>query len=341
MEDVPREEAKAHILFLHNPLSLRSDMTAPDYADVVTKYQETAHSFPEAVDGAPDQFEFAEVVNFEFSRLLKHRSANELKAGRDALINYGTDLRVQFMADKLNPDTNGYMDWMSKLRILAGHSTQMQPSVYNIPREDGQVLNSKRDFWQPIYSASAFTETHKEQLKKYLFAEGMYIENLSTTFLDNLLKNIDQYGFEGIFFDEPFVQNPEVLGQGSTAIINEVIGQAATSGWENAKVLKANLDNLLSLGTSNGRTLIPRLGNIATDRINSMIRGTFSYLEEDDSTEAPWAIKRIADLIFMGERAPAGKSSVNYLQMSGLAQRMLNQVALLPEVHLQFRRSTD
>jgi hypothetical protein len=190
-------------------------------------------------------------------------------------------------------------------------------------------------------------------MKKYLFADGVYVENADTTYLGNLVKNIEMYGFDGLFFDAHFVRDRDEMRKGSIAIITRLIDQAALSGWEHAKVLRERLAELRDINISGDRNLIVRLGNTATFRINAKFDGSgtrpFSYLEEDDPQEDPVAVKRIADFIFMGERSPIRQegnsyetiSSVNYLLMSTIAQQMMQQSIELPETHNQFRRATD
>ncbi len=353
--NVSSAEAGPKVYLLHEALTLKPGMTATEYLGVVTRYQETEHSFPEAVVHAVPPAEFAETVFFGFTRLLQTSPIEELTRVRQELIHYGTDLRAQFGADKNDPDTNGYMDWMSRLRMLAGHSTEWRPKEYDIPRDGRYVINTKNDFWLPIYRESALPQPAQEQMQRFVFAEGVFIENTDTTFLVNLKKNIDKYGFEGAFFDAPFVQDAKRMRDGSAAIVSEIVNQAAVAGWQHASELKASMDVLSSLADANATNTIVRLGNVAASIINAKFfdgdnTRPYSPISETDPNGAPDAIKRIAEYIFVGERPPKDmstqppteKSSVNYIHMSELAMRVLQQSIHLPEPHRQFqRRATD
>ncbi len=325
-------------------------MSGPRYAEVLIQHQNTLHNYPDGVIGAPNSEEFVEIANRGITRIIQERDIEEIEATSALLTKYGSSLREQFIQSKFHPDATAYMAWVSKLRVLAGYSEDMQPSVVNVRMQDGSIFNSKRDFWQKLYIDTIPDVAFQNKFfNDYLFSSSRPIENKDTVMLGNYIKNLNLYSTEDVFFNVRLLSSPSMLRKVAVSQIEQILSQASSAGWERAREVKEMLDKVSDSNSINEDNVVNWLGNRVIEKLNHLVRKLTNQRYEsfniDDVHQSPLATRMIMDYVFMlDENPPDGRDRVNYLMVGQIAAKLLQQAAKLPEQEadmLQFRRSTD
>ncbi len=332
-----------------NSVTRQPCMNSLEYAELIIQHQNTAQNYPDAIIGAPDPVEFVEIVNRGFMTLIEERSLEEVEEARDKLIDYGILLREQFLESKFHPESTAYMAWVSKLRVLAGLSEDMQPGVVNVQTPRGGVFNSKRDFWQRIYLETIPSHAYLSQnVEGYLFTSTIDIERKDTVMLGNYIKNLNRNAVEDVFFNSPLVRSAFLLRQESIIQFEQILTQASAFGWKNAREVKAMFDEAEEVHSINPDNVLNWVGNKVTHKINDLVKRKTNHrlqpIDLYDDRQAPIAVQRVMDYIFRLEQPPVDRKAVNYLIIGQIVAKLMEHAAKLPNndatIH-QFRRSTD